>query len=63
MTPVRVYLLVYFALAAAAGWMLQKAGILAHVPRSWLALAVIVVVVPGVMLGLASVRSRPHKPS
>jgi hypothetical protein len=53
-TFVRIYLAAYFILLAGAGFALWQSGVLDRLPGSWLAIAALVAIGLGLLLGAAS---------
>ncbi len=58
----RIYLVVYFVVVAAALLALWQGRVLARLPAEWVALAVVGAVALGVLLGLIS-RNHPPNPA
>ena len=61
---VTIYLIAYFALLGGAALALWQSGILAEVPRLWIAIGAMVAIGLGVVLAVASntgvIRTRAH---
>jgi hypothetical protein len=55
------YLAGYFIILAAAAWVVWISGILAEIPRVWIAVAALVAVWPALMLAVVS--RRPGSPT
>jgi hypothetical protein len=53
---IHLYLIGYFLLIFGAGLTLWQAGVLQRVPASWVLIAAVIAVGPGVLLAITSIR-------
>jgi hypothetical protein len=53
---IHLYLIGYFILVIGAGLALWQAGVVHRVPPTWLAIAALIVIAPGIILAVTSAR-------